>query len=157
MQQGYTLPELMLVLMITGLLAQAISQQWQPGRGHQQLAQRAGQIAAFIQRLQWQAAWGNHLYRIRVIPGRHWSICLIESPPTIGIGRRPDCLRALTADGALMLSATGSLTLSGLRYTATPAHLRVSSTTGAIRIVLSGRGRLRLCADRGHWAHIPPC
>ena len=57
----------------------------------------------------------------------------------------------------LSVSTTGELSLGGVRHTAGAAHLVLSNSAGRLRVVLSGRGRVRLCSEQGRWAGIPPC
>lgn len=154
-QQGHTLIEMMLVLALTALLMLASAQAWWHYRHQTQLEQSARQVADFLQRLQNRAAWGNYHYRIKVSPGVDWSM-EVETP---GGGASRPTMQAAACPGTIRLdiSAPGYLTFAGVRGTATPAHLMLSNQAGRIKIIVSGKGRIRICGEKGRLAGIDPC
>lgn len=158
-QQGYTLVEMMLALTLASMLALSGGLAWRHYQHHAQLDRAARQVADFLQRVQYRAAWGNHHYRIRVQTGQAWSLVVSEDAHSRHGPRAAMAVRwqAPAADIRLDISAPGYLTLAGLRNTATPAHLTLSNPAGSIKIILSGKGRIRICGERGRWAGIAPC
>lgn len=158
---GYTLPELLLTLALTALLILAGSYGWRQHQSARQLASSAHQLMEFIVRQQWHAAWGNRRCRITAVVDERWQLW---GDPLCGLGRASPGARREPARCAapytgvrLSLSTAGELSLGGLRHTASAAHFVLSNRAGRLRVVVSGRGRVRLCSERGRWAGIPSC
>ncbi|WP_413729520.1 prepilin-type N-terminal cleavage/methylation domain-containing protein [Sodalis sp. RH22] len=158
-QRGYTLIEMMLVLALTAMLALSGTFVWRHYQHKSQLEHAARQIADFMQRLQCRAAWGNHHYRIRVRTGLDWSLEARGDAQAHPMPASAMTLRRQASAGSIRLeiSTPGYLILAGLRNTATPAHLTLSNPAGRIRVILSGKGRVRVCSEHGRWAGIGPC
>lgn len=154
---GYTLLELLLVLTLTALLMLAGSYGWRQHQSARQLTSSAQQLLDFIVRQQWHAAWGNRRCRLTAITGDRWQLrgdpqCSLVR----GAAETARCIAPYT-DVHLSVSMVGELSLGGVRHTAGAAHLVLSNSAGRLRVVLSGRGRVRLCSEQGRWAGIPPC
>lgn len=158
-QQGYTLIEMMLVLTLSAMLTLSGGFVWRHYQHQSQLDQAARQIADFLQRLQCRASWGNHHYRVTVQTGCDWSLVVAADAPSRHPPPPAMALRSQASSGGVRLdiSAPGYLTLAGWRNTTTAAHLTLSNPAGRVKIILSGKGRIRLCSERGHWAGIGPC
>jgi|SRR5476649_1495836 len=156
-QQGYTLIEMLLVLALTAMVALAGGRGWQHYRQHAQLEHTAVRIADFLWRWQLAASRGNHLYRVSVTRGHHWSIAARLIPAD---GTPPILLDQL--DGPvdtieLDFSQFDCLTLAGIRNTATAGHLVIGNSAGRLKIIVSGKGRMRICSEQGRWAGVAPC
>lgn len=152
-QQGYTLIELLLVMALLALLTLSGGFTWQHYRQQARLLQAGQQIAAYLSRLQWHAARGNHYCRISVTTG-------FDGKLSGACTSRPDVPLSFAAplpDILLEIAAPGYIGLRGLHNTATPTHLALSNPAGKIKIIISGHGRMRLCSAQGRWAGVTPC
>ncbi len=148
--------EMLLVLALMAAVALSGGVAWQHYRHKAQLDHSARQIADFLLRLQLRAGWGNHTCRIAVKPGLGWSLTARfddGDEPAAPMAR----LTSPFADIRLEMSAPGYLTLAGLRNTATAAHLVIANPAGRLKIILSGKGRVRICSELGRWADMAPC
>ncbi|MBH2895599.1 prepilin peptidase-dependent protein [Serratia ureilytica] len=155
-QRGITLIELLAALLIAGMLTGWGVGQW---RHHQQtlrLEHTAQQLLAFLLRLQADANWRNRttlLWFKNGPPG-----CLGGGVPP------PDCA---AAEGSVFSPSYRDVVLSGytdkeigfygLRNTAQAGHILLSNEVGGLRLVLSTRGRLRLCSEGLRIRGIAPC
>ncbi len=152
-QQGYTLIEMMLVLLLAALMALSSGFSWQYHRHQARLSLAGQQTADFLSRLQLHAARNNHGCRITIKTGAGGELSAVcTSRPDEPLRFHP-----LASDIRLEMSAPGYLVFKGLHNTATPAHLLLSNPAGSIKIILSGAGRLRLCSLKGRFGGMPSC
>lgn len=147
-QRGMTLIELLAALLIASMLTGWGVGQW---RHHQQalrLEHTGQQLLAFLLRLQAEANGRNRTTLLWFKHGAPW--CLGGGAPP------PDCA---SAEGPVFSSPYPDVVLRGytgkeigfygLRNTAQAGHILLSNDAGGLRLVLSARGRLRLCSE-GH-------
>lgn len=152
-QQGYTLIEMMLVLLLAALMTLSGSVCWQHHRNQCRLSQAGQQIADFLSRLQAHAARNNHNCRIAMktgVDGALSAVCTSRPDEMLRFGPS-------LSDMRLEMSSPGYLTFRGLHNTATPAHVVLSNPAGRIKIIVSGAGRVRLCSVKGSFGGISPC
>jgi len=141
---GFTLPELLLVLVIVGILSLGALHGWQRWQQRQQLRDTAQQLQGFLQRLRTQANWQNQDRALWLIAGDRW--CL-------GSGAKPaaGCLRGSRLrfvapyPGVKMLSLRGEPGFYGRRNVAKAGSLAFGNASGTLRLVISARARIRLC------------
>ncbi|MEA9392514.1 prepilin-type N-terminal cleavage/methylation domain-containing protein [Acerihabitans sp. TG2] len=156
-QQGYTLIEMLLVLMLTAMVALSGGHACHRYRQHAQLEQATTQITDFLLRWQLAASRGNHSCQLSVTRGGNWSITAYLMPaagmPPVLLGR----LDSPSDDIRLDFSQFDYLTLAGTRNTATAGHLTVCNAAGRLKIILSGKGRVRICSERGRWPGVASC
>jgi len=143
-EKGFTLAELLFVLVIVGILSLGALQGWQRWQQRQQLRETAQQLQGFLQRLRAQANWQNQDRVLWLIPGERG--CL-------GSGPKPDggCVRsgrlqfvAPYAD-VQMLSLRGEPGFYGRRNMAKAGSLAFGNASGRLRLIISARARIRLC------------
>lgn len=148
---------MLLVMALAAVVALGAARVWHHNRHHAQLDRTAAQIADFLLRLQLSASRGNHLCRISVTPGHGWTmiarLVTADGAPAVALDRLDSSVDTIRLD----ISQPGYLTLAGTRNTATAAHLAVSNSAGRLRIIVSGKGRVRMCSERGRWAGVHPC
>lgn len=144
-QQGYTLIEtLVAMLMIISLSATGLYG-WQQWSQQQHLWQTANQVRDYMLQLREDANWHNRDHIITVIrEGSSW--CLVSSLTT----QRSCTLRSRLVFSPRwgdvdLVEVTPSLAFYGLRNTAWPGHIRLKNSTGEWRVVISPWGRIRLC------------
>lgn len=145
-QQGFTLLELVMVIAVISLLVGAGLHSWLGYRQAMLLEQNARQLMSVVGRIQTQANWRNEtlIARIQRV-GERWCV----GPGTSS----SDC----PADSALFFIPTSrdvelvdataqQFSFFGQRHTAQSGHVTLGNAAGRIRLVLSVRGRLRLCS-----------
>ncbi|TKI05932.1 prepilin-type N-terminal cleavage/methylation domain-containing protein [Martelella alba] len=150
--QGFSLPEMLLVMLLVSMLALSGGHAWHGYRQHARLAEAARQITDFLARLQWRAVRGNQACRMSFMPDAGTTLA-----GCCGACVAQTILRPPLTDVRLKIAEPGYIRLLGWHNTATPTHVLVSNPAGSIRIIISGAGRLRLCSEKGRWAAVPPC
>lgn len=146
-----------MVIAVISLLVGAGLHSWLGYRQAMVLEQNARQLMSVVGRIQTQANWRNETLMARIQRvGERWCI----GPGTSG----SDC----PADSALFFTPTSrdvelvdataqQFSFFGLRHTAQSGHLTLRNAAGRIRLVLSVRGRLRLCSEGRPLLGTPLC
>lgn len=141
---GFTLPELLFVLVIVSILSLGAQQGWQRWQQRQQLRETAQQLQGFLLRLRAQTNWQNQDRVLWLIPGTPW--CL-------GSGQKPDagCERGKRMQfvapypGVSVTGLRGEPGFYGRRNMAKAGSLTFSNVSGRLRLIISARARIRLC------------
>ncbi|WP_369410950.1 prepilin peptidase-dependent protein [Candidatus Pantoea multigeneris] len=144
--QGFTLLELLVVVAIIAVLSTSGMHGWQRWQQQQQLKQTAQQLQAWLLRLRAEANALNRDLTVWSEPGTLWCI---------GVGARqqgchqPSRHHFLPAFNDIRLeSLRGEPGFYGLRDTAKAGHIELSNPAGRVRVVISVRGRVRLCQPK---------
>lgn len=155
-QRGMTLIELLAALLIVGMLTGWSVGQW---RHHQQalrLEHSAQQLLAFLLRLQADANWRNRTTMLWFKNGVPW--CLGGGAPPPDCGSAGGSAFSPPYRDVLLSAYTGKeIGFHGLRNTAQAGHIILSNGAGSLRLVLSARGRLRLCSEEKRVRGIALC
>ncbi|KAA8997619.1 prepilin peptidase-dependent protein [Affinibrenneria salicis] len=158
-QQGFTLPELLMAIMLVALMAGGGLRSGHAYLQALRLEQHARQLLDFLTRAQAGARWHNHNRTLWVIhAGSGWCLVTGFSPaggcPSAGGARvfMPDDRRIELAE-----YTARRFDFYGLRNAAQPGHLTLANPAGRIRLVISVRGRLRLCSERQAILALPRC
>lgn len=142
--RGFTLPELLIVLVIIGSLSLGALQGWQGWQQRQQLRETAQQLQGFLQRLRAQANWQNQDRALWLIPGERG--CLGSGPKPDGGCARGGQLRFVAPYPGISLTALqGEPGFYGRRNMAKAGSLAFGNASGRLRLIISARGRIRLC------------
>lgn len=144
-QQGYTLLETLIAMLIVAALGASGLYGWQYWQQQQRLWQTACQVRDYLLQLREDANWRNRDHVISVMrDGTSW--CFVSSAASQN-GCKPTSplVFAPRWDDVEMAEITPSLALFGLRNTAWAGHIRLKNATGEWRVVVSGWGRIRLC------------
>ncbi|HCT3343940.1 TPA: prepilin peptidase-dependent protein [Citrobacter koseri] len=147
-QQGYTLIETMVAMLLMVSLSATGLYGWQRWQQQQRLWQTASQLRDYLLQMREDANWHNRDHIVQVIRERGgW--CFVSTASAQG---------ACTPDAPFvfipawrdidMVEITPSLAFFGLRNTAWAGHIRLKNAAGEWRLVVSSWGRIRLCEGR---------
>ncbi|KAF6653744.1 prepilin-type N-terminal cleavage/methylation domain-containing protein [Enterobacteriaceae bacterium EKM102V] len=144
--RGFTLPELLLVMVIAGMLSLAALHGWQRWQQRQQLRDSAQQLQGFLLRLRTQANRQNRDLILWSQPGSPWCI---------GAGRLPaaGCERGKRLHfiaphaGVTLYGLRGEPGFYGRRNVARAGSIELGNAAGRIWLIISARARIRLCLN----------
>ncbi|WLI76223.1 prepilin peptidase-dependent protein [Kosakonia sp. H02] len=142
-QDGFTLIETLVAVALVVILSAVGISGWQSWQAQQRLWQTALQARHFLERLREDANWHNRpqvVYSAR--EGEQW--CLLTTTSQTCATEGAFVLRPAWPDISLG-EVTPSLGFYGLRSTAWPGHIRLRSSAGEWRVVVSAWGRIRMC------------
>lgn len=142
--RGFTLPELLLVMVIAGILSLAALHGWQRWQQRQQLRDSAQQLQGFLLRLRAQANRQNSDLVLWSQPGEPWCI---------GAGNRPvvGCVHGKRLHfiaphaGVALYDIWGEPGFYGRRNVAKAGSIELGNSAGRMRLIISARARIRLC------------
>lgn len=155
-QQGLTLIELLIVMILAGLLTSWGSSQWHHYQQALRLEQTAQQLLAFLTRLQADANWHNRNALLWFRPGKAW--CMGSGPLAVSCTAVADWVFIPQhLDIELQGFTQKELGFYGVRNNAQAGHIRLGNQAGCIRLVLSAKGRLRLCSEEAAIRSLPLC
>lgn len=155
-QQGLTLIELLIVMVLAGMLTSWGVSQWYHYQQALRLEQTAQQLLAFLTRLQADANWHNRNVLLWFRPGKIW--CIGSGPQAASCTALTD--RAFTPehlDVELQGYTQKEMGFYGVRNNAQAGHILLGNPAGRIRLVLSAKGRLRLCSEETAIRSLPLC
>ncbi|MCU5774651.1 prepilin peptidase-dependent protein [Erwiniaceae bacterium BAC15a-03b] len=142
--QGYTLPELLIVLVIAGILGVSAVAGWVRWQQQQRLTETALQIQHFLHQLRAWANWHNSEQVLWLKPGERWCLGSGVMPDGACENGRRDQLIAPHADVQL-LNITQGMGFYGKRSVARAGNIEFANGAGNWRIIVSARARIRLC------------
>jgi prepilin peptidase dependent protein A len=145
-QQGVTLIELLVVIMLVGVLTSWGVNQWQHYQQALRLEQTAQQLLTFLIRLQADANWRNSNALLWFRTGKVW--CIGSGTPAISCVPGDDGVFIPDySDVELREVTQKEMGFYGVRNNAQAGHILLANRAGQIRLVLSAKGRLRLCSQ----------
>ncbi|GKW32070.1 prepilin peptidase-dependent protein [Pectobacterium versatile] len=160
-QRGFTLLELLVVLTIVALMAGGGLHGWIQYQQAIRLEQSAQQLLDFLSRVQANAYWHNETRTAKLIPqGELW--CMVagqnekQAEDTCRENHPGQFVRR-TQDVVLAKFTSNVFTFFGLRNAAQAGHISLSNSTGQLRLIISVRGRMRLCSESQAVLAIPLC
>ncbi|WP_312971558.1 prepilin peptidase-dependent protein [Atlantibacter sp.] len=142
---GFTLMEMMVVMVIVTALAGAGMYSWRDWQQQQQLREAAIQLRDFLTFLREDANWHNrdHLLWARQ-GGKGWCVGSKTEDQTTCETRSAWHI-VMPSPDVQLLDITPGLGFFGLRNTAWPGHIRLRNDSGEWRIIVSAWGRIRAC------------
>lgn len=140
---GFTLLEMMIVIVLVAILSVGSWQGWQRWQQLQQLDDTARQVQRLLMRMRNDAWWHNTDRPVWLATGDPW--CL-GSRPVGNICDSAGHLRMLAPWPDVSVRAlTAEMGFYGRKNTARPGSIVIASSAGTRRIVVSSRGRVRIC------------
>ncbi|PWD57628.1 prepilin peptidase-dependent protein [Pectobacterium parmentieri] len=160
-QRGFTLLELLVVLTIVALMAGGGLHGWVQYQQAIRLEQSAQQLLDFLSRVQANAYWHNETQTVKLQQqGALWCIVIGQSEKQVEDVCRENHPRQFvrrSQDVVLATFTSNVFTFFGLRNAAQAGHISLSNAAGKLRLVISVRGRMRLCSESQVVLAIPLC
>ncbi|GKV94004.1 prepilin peptidase-dependent protein [Pectobacterium aroidearum] len=160
-QRGFTLLELLVVLTIVALMAGGGLHGWIQYQQAIRLEQSAQQLLDFLSRVQANAYWHNETRTVKLIPqGELWCMVAGQNEKQAEETCRenhPGQFARRTQEVVLAKSTSSIFTFFGLRNAAQAGHISLSNSAGQLRLIISVRGRMRLCSESQVVLAIPLC
>ncbi|MDR3431800.1 MAG: prepilin peptidase-dependent protein [Rouxiella aceris] len=155
-EQGMTLIEVMLVLALIAMLSLWSLSGWRAYQQRLQLEQQVQHLRIYLTQLQITAYQYNQTRLLWIIDG---------PGGCVGSGVKPaTCLQAGSAsfqlarqDMTITAYSEKIMGFYGRRNMAQAGHITLSNAAGKVRLILSARGRLRLCSEAQPMAGIALC
>ncbi|BES83785.1 prepilin peptidase-dependent protein [Pectobacterium araliae] len=153
--------ELLVVLTIVALMAGGGLHGWVQYQQAIRLEQSAQQLLDFLSRVQANAYWHNETQTVKLQQqGALWCIVVGQSEKQVEEVCRENHLGQFvrrSQDVVLTTFTSNVFTFFGLRNAAQAGHISLSSAAGKLRLVISVRGRMRLCSESQAVLAIPLC
>ncbi|WP_339098546.1 prepilin peptidase-dependent protein [Pectobacterium brasiliense] len=160
-RRGFTLLELLVVLTIVALMAGGGLHGWIQYQQAIRLEQSAQQLLDFLSRVQANAYWHNETRTMKLIPqGELWCMVVGQNEKQAEEKcheNHPGQFVRRTQDVVLAKFTSNVFTFFGLRNAAQAGHISLSNSAGQLRLIISVRGRIRLCSESQAVLAIPLC
>ncbi|MBQ4791743.1 prepilin peptidase-dependent protein [Pectobacterium versatile] len=160
-RRGFTLLELLVVLTIVALMAGGGLHGWIQYQQAIRLEQSAQQLLDFLSRVQANAYWHNETRTAKLIPqGELWCMVAGQNEKQAEDTCRENHPRQFvrrTQNVVLEKFTSNVFTFFGLRNAAQAGHISLSNSAGQLRLIISVRGRMRLCSESQAVLAIPLC
>lgn len=153
--------ELLVVLTIVALMAGGGLHGWIQYQQAIRLEQSAQQLLDFLSRVQANAYWHNETRTMKLIPqGELWCMVVGQNEKQAEEKcheNHPGQFVRRTQDVVLAKFTSNVFTFFGLRNAAQAGHISLSNSAGQLRLIISVRGRIRLCSEAQVVLAIPLC
>ncbi|QHM72270.1 prepilin-type N-terminal cleavage/methylation domain-containing protein [Mixta intestinalis] len=142
--QGFTLLEVLITLTIVGLLSIAALTGWQQWQQQQRMRDTALQLQQFLHSMRVWAGWHNQDRPLWLLAGDRWCLGSGAVPPSgCRAGQRMQLLAPHSQ--VHIFAIEGKPGFYGRRNVARAGHILFGEGTLRWRIIISARGRIRLC------------
>ncbi|WP_158783992.1 prepilin peptidase-dependent protein [Pantoea sp. BAV 3049] len=141
---GFTLLELLVVMIIASTLTLTALVGWQNWQQQQRLNASARQLQHFLLRLRNEANWHNRQQLLWQRSGNNW--CVGSGPLQLTCQRQRRVFVAPWPEITLR-SVTEGMGFYGRRNVAKPGRIVIANAAGERHIIVSSRARVRICQD----------
>ncbi|OVZ97182.1 prepilin peptidase-dependent protein [Yersinia vastinensis] len=156
-QKGISLIELLLVIALVGAMATWGAQSWHHYRQRERLVDSARQLLAFLTHMQAGANRGNYTALLWVQPNGRGCLGRGNKPLTHCSSITNSIFIPPYPDVVLTIALKKEIGFFGVRNTAQAGNIILSNPVGRIRLIISSRGRMRLCSEEQSMAGIHVC
>lgn len=146
-QKGISLIEVLLVIALVGVMATWGAQSWHHYRQREKLADSARQLLAYLTHLQMQANRSNGTALLWVKQNGQGCLGRGDKPAMPCSALTDSVFIPPYSEVALSISLQKSVGFYGVRNTAQAGSILLNSPAGVIRLIISSRGRMRLCSE----------
>lgn len=156
-ERGMTLIEILVVIMLIAMCSLWGLQSWQRYQQSMLLEQNAQRLRLYLTELQAEANAYNRTVILWAIEG---------AGGCVGYSSRPSDCHSVPDVASFMVSEPTIEVLDftnkvmgfyGLRNAAQAGHIVLKNAAGSVRIILSARGRLRICSEVKAMLGLPQC
>ncbi|EGY28191.1 hypothetical protein Rin_00018990 [Candidatus Regiella insecticola 5.15] len=156
-QKGISLIELMLVIFLASLMAIWGGKNWYRYQQRERLVMSAQQLLSFLTQIKADADWSNRTISLWIHQA-NGSCVGSGSMKKISCEEKDNKVYTPAYNDILLNTfAQNEMGFYGRRNTAQPGHFILSNSAGRIRLVISNRGRMRLCSENKSIAGITAC
>lgn len=142
--RGFTLPELLVVMVIAGIMSLGALHGWQRWQQRQQLRDTAQQLQGFLLRLRAQAYRQNRDLVLWAHPGSPWCVGGGDQPPeACQAGKRLSFVAPYPQ--VVFYGLRGEPGFYGRRNVARAGSIELGNSAGRLRLIISTRARIRFC------------
>ncbi|MDF7670196.1 prepilin-type N-terminal cleavage/methylation domain-containing protein [Orbaceae bacterium ESL0721] len=155
-QSGFSLLELMVIIAICAILAVFTTTQWQAVKRRNELVTTTEQLAYFLNEAQVDAYLYNRTYHLYLYSSP-WCLAIIEgerSPTCQGRFRFTPPHKSVTISG---LTEKKVISFWGKNNQSQTASLQLKNSAGTSKILISLRGRIRICSFNSALTGMQPC
>lgn len=156
-QKGISLIELLLVIALAGIMATWGAQNWHHYRQRERLADSARQLLAFLTHLQAKANRSNNTALLWVREDEQGCLGSGNKPAIACSSLKEDIFTPPYPDVSIAIPLKKEIGFFGIRNTAQAGNIMLSNSAGRIRLIISSRGRIRLCSEEQSIAGIHIC
>lgn len=152
-QQGFSLLEIMIIMLITTILSATGIESLQRWHQQQHLIQSAQQTRQFLERIRNDANWHNRNHYLWMIQTEQtWclSSTLQSDPPLQQCDPSTPWQLTNPWPEIHISDISQNIAFYGLRNTALGGHITLQSPAGTVKIIISTWGRIRSCRSEGN-------
>lgn len=156
-ERGMTLIEILLVIALIAMCSLWGLQGWRAYQQSLVLEQHAQKLRSYLTELQAEANAYNRSIVLWVINGAGGCVGQGSRPERCGLEGVLPHFHVADADVEIIDFTNKVMGFYGIRNAAQAGHITLRNSAGSLRIILSARGRLRICSEGKPMLGVPVC